>query len=246
MAHRTHRSMNPEHLLGIGVSVLALWCTWVAVPVLTQSLSAEPSRGLIEEMRRENYDLTTADLEAAYITDSAARLLTGDHLINQGIAALALADGAAPFSARQQEYLDSAIALSRQRLARAPHDVHAWTRLAYGLNMRDGQTRDTLDALRQSYNAGQWEYYVLWPRIRLGAAMWPQLDDALKELTLSQIGMAVRADGGPHELARVYLAVSPEFQAEIIAAMSDNSARSEFERFVRLEQERLGQTPAAR
>lgn len=90
-----------------------------------------------------------------------------------------------------RQHLEQAIDALRASVSAAPAAPLAWTLLAYGLFLRDGEwTVDSLAALQVSIETGPFDPSLIWSRLRLALFAWDNLPPDARDLVKQQIRFA--------------------------------------------------------
>ncbi len=195
---------------GVALIAFGLYVGWLATPIVRDSLMAQHSIDTIAALRRSEQVPDSQVRDALAALGDIDERATGDRLIDQGILTLVLAQRLSEDAPARIELLLDARDLAEARLERAPNDTHAWARLSYAEYLLNGPSELAISALGRSLDTGPFEYYALWPRLRLGVVLWPFLDQELRDATMAQAVAALRADGGSYRLARFYFKMPDE------------------------------------
>lgn len=223
-----HRTPVTRFLMPAAVVVFCGFVFWLVIPIFWNSLIAQKSNDTIIALKHGpvvSEARLRATLQAIGPVD-LSRPAIGDRLVNQGIMTLTLALRLGGNDAERVEFLQQAKDLAQARLREAPADTHTWARLAFAEYYLNGPSEVMLNALRMSHLTGPFEYFVLWPRLKLGVLLWGLLDEGLQQMTITQAEMIWR-EGGRIVLAR-YVGEMPEApQARIrehLLSMADGEA----------------------
>lgn len=158
-------------------------------PVLRKLQDQQPVR--VDELR------TLADAQETgrfWLADGRLRT-------DLGLAYLLLAEKLPRGDANASAYLQQAIQMLKEGLARAPANPYAWARLAYAEALAQGWSPLAISSLRLSTITAPYEPRLLWSRLRMTLLASRDISSLDRELVFQQIRFAWKTD--PSELTRL-------------------------------------------
>ncbi|ANK82833.1 MAG: hypothetical protein TEF_20035 [Rhizobiales bacterium NRL2] len=174
---------------GLVILSAGLLLVGLSVPKLLNAVAASTGESVIGRLQESQPVGAQGLTRARESLASAARILPSDYTAPRDLALIELiaAQRAAPDDPARMGYLEASIDAARQSLMNNPAQPYVWLRLSQAELLARGVGVEAALAFTMSLETGPQVIDLMRPRVILGLALWPVLDDQQQERVLAQI-----------------------------------------------------------